>query len=264
MTGLEEIYSWISWIEDPDDPRARERKEEILNEFERVIWPKISEFFGNNVRILDICSGTGIAGVSIANFISRRGKRVEVTLVDLREDALKKAFKWKEGEVEIRTEVKDVTKDSLGRGYDLALLYGSSMGHFSPKQALKLFSRISNALSDRGIFLLEEMDRFSFICLLRNYRDVLAEKNEEETILSIHVAYDPLEGIVTRALVSLEKMKALGKLKVHFWSLSDLIGLLLCFFKEVEAVKRKRGRWHWYLICKGPRRRLLPEDFEEI
>ena len=65
---LEKLYSLISWVEDPETPRGIERYRQIRGDMEQLInhnW--IKEFLKDRriVRVIDVCSGTGLAGTAL-------------------------------------------------------------------------------------------------------------------------------------------------------------------------------------------------------
>jgi len=93
---LEKLYSLISWVEDPETPQGIMRYRQIRGDMEQLInhnW--IKEFLKDRriVRVIDICSGTGLAGIGLSKVLVEKGFEVKLTLVDLRSSALEKARK---------------------------------------------------------------------------------------------------------------------------------------------------------------------------
>ena len=87
------------------------------------------------VKIVDICSGTGIGGYLFAKVIMERGYRVTLALVDMRSNALVKSREWISRELGVYPDVFAIDATSLHtlrRRYDLVIMWGSSTPHFSP------------------------------------------------------------------------------------------------------------------------------------
>ena len=79
------------------------------------------------VRVIDVCSGVGLAGIAFSKILRDRGFEVNLTLVDLRSRALEKArrFALKELGFEPKTTVLDITNPlNIFERYDVALLWG--------------------------------------------------------------------------------------------------------------------------------------------
>ncbi|WP_342765093.1 class I SAM-dependent methyltransferase [Thermococcus sp.] len=141
--SLEEFYRHFRWWMDPKNERALQRFKAIVQFFE-----------GQNVKasnILDLCAGTGIAGVAAAKALSAP----RLTLVESRAEDIVIAREWLEV-AGINPELRLVTGDvlelpSLVGEHDLALLWGHTMPHFDPFQAVKLFSGVASVLSEEGV-----------------------------------------------------------------------------------------------------------------
>jgi len=128
---LEKLYSLISWVEDPETPQGIERYRQIRGDMEQLInhnW--IKEFLKDRriVRVIDVCSGTGLAGIALSKVLVEKGFEVKLTLVDLRSSALEKARKHglRELGLEPSTLLADVTRPFELEKQDIALMWGST------------------------------------------------------------------------------------------------------------------------------------------
>ncbi len=256
---LERAYRLLRWRgDDPESEEGKRRYEELREDLSRYLKEELLEL-GKEVKILDLCSGSGIGGVALANFLHELGKKVNLTLMDLRKSVLENYRKWDPQEgISVRKIVGDIRKDIPKGPYDVISMFGLSMPHFSPREALVVFSRISKEMKERGIFLLEEHDRFYSFCIRGNYKDVIGERADPLT-LSVHTDYDVEEGVIIRNLINLESGEK-SQVRVHMWSIAELKAILSCFFKEV-SFKRKGFTPYGYIIARSPRRKLNPEDF---
>ncbi|WP_461862867.1 class I SAM-dependent methyltransferase, partial [Thermococcus sp.] len=152
--SLEELYRYINWRMDPEDERARERFSRITEFFE-----SIREQLPQGGRVLDLCAGTGIAGAALAKATNAK----LLTLLDARKEDLEKAGEWLRI-AEISPELRLVRGDareaaSLIGEHDIAVLWGYTMPHFDPFDAVKLFANAALTLSNDGIFMIEDGDR---------------------------------------------------------------------------------------------------------
>lgn len=115
-------------------------------------------------QILDLCGGMGIGGVALVKALQEKGYSPRLTLVDIREDAIKEAekFSMEEG-VTCRCIAGDALEaHSLGR-FDIVLLFGAPLPHFDAWMFPRLLASASEATKDNGILVIEEMDRVDFI-----------------------------------------------------------------------------------------------------
>ncbi len=145
----DELYSLGFWPEDPDTEDGRKRLERLNRMWNLVFdhpWLRERE----TKEVIDLCAGKGMGGISLA---INRGLN-KVTLLDVREEALRDAEKWgrREG-VKVITIVDDLTspkyiKEVKGK-FDLAIMVGSSHGHFSPWDLIKVLAYASSTLKKR-------------------------------------------------------------------------------------------------------------------
>jgi len=256
---LEKLYSIYRWVEDPFKEDGWRRYLEIIEVFRKVTahqW--LRDLIGGRevVKIIDFCSGTGIGGVALAKLVKDLGLGVEITLVDLRRDALEIARKFVEKElgVEARVIVADVRDRILFKEkHDIALLWGLSTSHFSPWDLLKLFSNAASSLADDGLFIFEEVDRVYSVFYRVCYKDFLVENSYgDSVVISIHLDKDPLNGYFERLMIDLgtgEKVRA----RTYFWDIAGSSTIAWVLFRDVDFIPVK-SKYSGVVLAKGPRR----------
>lgn len=264
---LEKVYKLVGWIEDPFTQAGRKRYENFIKLFDNLIeheW--ISQLLKKRkIKIADVCGGTGIGGVALAKVLSKYTS-IELYVIDLRQSALNiaKRFSKQELSVEAITIFHDVRKlYELGKKWDIILMTGYSMSHFSPWDGLKIFANFGHSITDDGIVLLDECDRIFHIFLRAGYKYVLPEKLDEESVtISLHKEYDPIKGEIKRVYVDLIN-KLTEEISIYFWSLSELLALLWTFFGDIDFIP-KQTRYYGFILARKPRRKLTPDDFEKV
>ncbi len=266
---MSKLYQLTRWPEDPRSEEGRKRYVEALDRFRSLLsheW--FSEILNRGkVRLVDICGGTGIGGVALSKVLLEAGAEVELTVVDLRVEALEKAklLSAEELGVEAITDLMDVRElHSLHRKFDLALLYGYSTPHFDPWEMAKLLASVSRSLDDRGLMVVEEQDRQYLIFYRREHRDWLVEDiGPERLLVSVHWGYDHLRGSFKRAILDLFTKEGPIALEVYFWNLAGLMAMSWLFFEDIDFLPYKRGTFNGLILAKGPRRKLEPEDIRK-
>ncbi|WP_324609463.1 class I SAM-dependent methyltransferase [Thermococcus piezophilus] len=155
----------------------------------------MEELLPEEPRVLDFCAGTGIAGAATA----KATNAPLLTVLDARNEDLKKARKWLEIagislELKLITGyVREVSK--LVGEHGLALLWGLTMPHFDPFDAVRIFANVTLSLNEDGIFVIKETDRVYGILYNIGYKDFLVEsKTEDHTIVSVHEGYNLKRG----------------------------------------------------------------------
>uniref|UniRef100_UPI00261748B8 class I SAM-dependent methyltransferase n=1 Tax=Thermococcus sp. TaxID=35749 RepID=UPI00261748B8 len=190
---LEELYRYINWRMDPRDKKARDRFNRIVGFFKSLTW------LPQGGRVLDLCAGTGIAGVALAKATDAR----LLTVLDARKEDLGLALEWVKT-AGISPELRTVQGDArelanLVGEHDVAVLWGYTMPHFDPFDAVRLFANVALVLSDDGVFMIEDMDRVYWILYRVGYRRFLIEgRNGNYTIASMHEGYDFERGTFRR------------------------------------------------------------------
>ncbi len=94
---MEKLYRLFPWIEDPFTAEGLKRYRDAVSEFEVIAkhkWLKELVDRRRELKIVDLCSGTGIGGIALAKVLMDLGVAVSLTLIDLRRDALSKAMEF--------------------------------------------------------------------------------------------------------------------------------------------------------------------------
>ncbi|AEC51718.1 hypothetical protein PNA2_0802 [Pyrococcus sp. NA2] len=233
--SLEELYRYLRWRMDPEDERAVERFHKIVQVFEKL---RDSNLISGS-RILDICAGTGIAGVALAKVLNAE----RLTVLDIRGADLDKVEKWMEI-AGIKVEVEKVVGDARKVGklvgeHDVAVLFGLTMPHFNAFDAVKLFAGVASILSEDGVFMLEETDRIYGIMYLIGYKDFLVEsKGEDYTLISVHEGYDPVKGVFKRTYYKLPGFEKVSEEEHRLWDLASQLALGSVFFKDYKLISK--------------------------
>jgi hypothetical protein len=187
---------------------------------------------------------------------------VELTCLDLREDALKKAEEFSKLELGFNalTLKMDILKlYELNKTYDVCLMYGLSAPHFNPFQMCILLASVSKILTDDGILILDEADRIYGIFFLRGYQLVLPEISEEKIVISLHKSYDWITGTFKRLIVSLLS-KDVAEIDLYFWNLAELMAMAWLIFNDVDFISEERRPYEGFIIAHKPRRNINVND----
>ncbi len=226
--SLEEFYRHFRWWMEPEDERAVKR------------FRAIERFFQGQRKassVLDLCAGTGIAGVAAAKALSAS----KLTLVEVRADDLTKSHEWVEI-AGISPEVKTVAGDVLELPFlvgehDVALLWGHSMPHFDPFQAVKLFAGVALVLSDGGRFFVEETDRIHGFFYRSTYRRFRVEAHDEgSSIISLYEGYDVKRGMEKRGYYRVPGFEKVTRKELRPWDLASQLAIGGIFFKKTELI----------------------------
>ncbi|MEM1523580.1 MAG: class I SAM-dependent methyltransferase [Thermofilaceae archaeon] len=262
---LENLYRLLPWVEDPSTAEGFKRYRNTLPEFEALVkheWFK--ELLGKRreLKIVDLCSGTGIGGVALAKALLDLGAAVSLTLIDLRRDALEKAVNFCLKELGFKPEVlaRDVLEPlELEAEQDVALVWGSTTPHFNPWNWIRVLSNASRLLASDGLFLYDEYDRIHAIFYLTGYKDLLPERVEKgRLIVSAHKDKDFKSGYITRLVLNLASGEN-EEMKVYFWDLASSAAFTWLFFSDVDFIPARRP-FSGIIIAKNPRRALNPEN----
>ncbi len=262
---LSKLYNLLGWPGDPYTREGRARYEDTLKEAAKILnheWLSAIVGSRDSIKIIDVCGGSGIAGAAFAKVLKERGVKPEVTVIDLREEALSVARKFIEEETGAKPETLalDVTRmHDTGLNADLAVLWGLTTPHFSPWDLMKVVSGIASNLVADGVLVVEETDRHAGIFLANRYQHVMPELvSEGKVTVSVHEGRDPITGYVSRVLVDLTSGETV-RLKVYFWDIASAATITWAFFKDVDFIPGKSGR-HGYIIAKWPREALKPGE----
>ncbi|BES82190.1 class I SAM-dependent methyltransferase [Pyrodictium abyssi] len=218
------------------------------------------------VRVVDVCSGVGIAGYAFSKVLIEKGYRVELTLVDVRQDVLLKAREWISGELAVKPTIHIVDAKVLHKvndEYDLALMWGSSSPHFDPWSMNTLLASVSHVLSPRGLLVMQEADRFRMF-LTRGCADIMFVEDEcsARMVLDVFKGYDPVRGTCRRRVIDLRNPSRTAVINLYYWSVARLAALSWIFFEDVDVIKQPSGNPLKHLILAyKPRRALSPRQF---
>lgn len=262
---LERFYSIYPWVEDPFSEEGRRRFESVRAVMARLLqhpWVRDVVVLRDAVRVLDVCGGTGIAGVAMAKELARRGKSVELTVVDLRGSALKKAREFSMHELGwgARTLLLDARElHRSGVEADIALLWGLTTSHFSPWDLLRVYAGLAHVLTEYGVAVVEEADRHFTIFMRMGYRWVLPEHaSGKRVVLTVHSRHDPLTGYTYRVALDLLRGEAVEH-RVYFWDIAGSAALAWVFFQDIDFVEGD-SPYRGYVVARGPRRSVSPGD----
>jgi ubiquinone/menaquinone biosynthesis C-methylase UbiE len=264
---IEEMYRLYPWPEDPSRDEGKRRYYEALNKFKVAVkheWMNKLINSKKHLKIIELCSGTGIGGIALSKILIENGKSVELKMLDARREALEKAldFSLKELGFKAQIQVADILKpDYLEGKYDIALMYGFSSSHFNPWEMIKILSSIQEIIVEDGILLMEERDRIQGV-FLRGYQQILPEYSENKTVLTIHKDYNALKGEFYRIIFDLKSGER-SEMKVYFWGLAELMSMVWIFFKDVDFIPYQYGNYRGIIIAYKPRGKLTHLDFSE-
>ncbi|BES81048.1 methyltransferase domain-containing protein [Pyrodictium abyssi] len=153
-----------------------------------------------SVAVLDVTAGSGIAGAAFAAALARLGARVRLTATDLRRDVLEKVHGWLrlagvEDRVEAETVVADAARlpEKLGCCFDLAVIWGSSLPHFSPWRLLLALASLRELQPRHGVLLVEQRDLLPRLLFNNLYARINVEyaKEDGRGVVGVHAGYDP-------------------------------------------------------------------------
>jgi ubiquinone/menaquinone biosynthesis C-methylase UbiE len=263
---LESLYKNFPWPEDPYSPEGRGRHESAVKYFRELLGHKFFEDIvkKEELRVLDVCGGTGIGGVALAKTLSERGVKVHLTVLDLREAALRLAEKFSSEELGVPAKTRKTDArlvHTLGERFDVALLYGFTTPHFDDFSLVQLLASVASSLDPCGVFLVEEGDRFYSLTILGMYKDIYYEGDENKGVISLQVGYDPLRGVVKRLYFNPFTGER-AVLEMRYWNLSTPLALAWVFFEEVDFFKYTGRNDRGIIVAKKPRSKLKPEELK--
>lgn len=257
--SLEEFYRYFRWWMEPSDPRAVERFRSIVRFFESLELSVES--------VLDVGAGTGIAGVAAAKAFSAS----RVTLVDKREEDMMKATEWM-AVGGVSPSIMMVTGDVLdlphlvGR-HEVALLWGHSMPHFDPFEAVRLFSGVAAVLKEDGVFFIEETDRIKRFFYESSPKSFFVEKGKEERLVSLHEGYSVRRGMERRGYYRLPGFEKVVDMELRPWDLASQLALGRIFFRRAELITPEEHGLAGVsnvIILRGPKGNIAREVYSEF
>jgi SAM-dependent methyltransferase len=267
QSELEKLYELFPWIEDPETPEGYERFKRTISDMEHLAthpWIQGVLGFKRTVKILDVCSGTGIGGVAFAKVLKTRGVDFELTMIDLRLSALEKAKKFSMRELSVEPEiiVADVTEPiNLSEKFDSALLWGSTTPHFNPWTWIRVLSNVSSILVDDGVFIYDEADRVRSIIMTR-FNEINPELVEEDkVVITVHGGRDARTGNLKSILLDLASDKRVVY-STYLWDIASSAAFTWVFFEDVDFVPL-RSQYSGVVIAYKPRRTIEPRTLHK-
>lgn len=265
MEILESFYEVFPW---PEDPRSLEGRHyvELTREFmgKLLQHPWIDAWRKRGaVRILEICSGAGFGGITLAQLLNERGVKTELLLTDLRPSVLRKAEEW--GGTVLREKFRTLAIDArnvheLGEKFDLILLYGLSTPHFDPWELIQILASVTAVLDDDGVFVVDETDRRYRIFVQLGYKWALAEGGEDKPTVSFHTGYNLYRGTCQRVYAKLTSGPQPVTMELFMWGLAEVAALMWVFFGEVDLLPLRDVRH--FLLATHPRKAISPDDLK--
>lgn len=228
--SLEGLYSFARSYMEPGNEGARERFRSLVRFFRGIEPPE-------SPRVLDLCSGTGIVGAAASKAMGAR----LLTVLDIRADDPKRVNEWLEM-AGIRPEVRVIIGDvrdvgELAGEHDVALLFGNTMIHFDPFDAVRIFAGVALSLSDDGVFLIEDTDRVYGILYRTGYKEFFVEyRGEDYSVASVHEGYDVRRGTFRRTYYRLPGFEKVGTFDFHHWDLATQLAVGRIFFREARLL----------------------------
>lgn len=258
---MEKCYRLLPWAEDPSTTEGLRRYKDAVSKFEVVVkhrWFKELADKRKELRVIDLCSGTGIGGVTLVKVLAGLGIRVSLTLIDLRRDALSKAVEFCSRELGFKPEVlvRDVLEElELKREFDVSLIWGNTTPHFSPWDWIRVLANVSRLLVDDGLLIYDEIDRVHTIYYMVGYKDLLPELIERDrVVLTIHKGKDFRLGYITRLVLDIVTKES-AEMKMYLWDIASSAAFTWMFFRDVDLIPIERP-YSGVVIAKSPRRVL--------
>jgi len=260
---MERFYKVYPWSEDPES--AKRRIKNGLDLFRKAVE---HEWFSHlvkrrKVKVLDLMGGTGIGAIALALALKEMGVESEISIVDLRESALRMAEKYAEEYLGITVETVVAPAEdfagTLSCPKDIILIYGYSLPHLDPYRFVRASANMAACLDYNGVVMIHEIDRIYNIFYLIGYKDVLVEKaSEDNLIVSYHSGYDNRLGMFKRLLVNQDTgERIIGFMR--FWDIAGLAGILWSFFEDVDFLPFDRPSVG-FLMATRPRK-IRPEEY---
>jgi len=162
----------------------------------------------------------------------------------------------------VRTRVLDARRAyEVREVFDIALIYGVSISHFSPWDFTFILAFLSEVLQDRGVVIVDQVDVRRRILMRLGYKELAVEHAEEDrVVLSLDAGYDIIKGTTKRLYLDLLRGKRLI-VDLCYWGLAEIATLMWLFFRDVDFIKIEGERY--FILAKEPRRRITVEELEK-
>ncbi|MGC9148190.1 MAG: class I SAM-dependent methyltransferase [Sulfolobales archaeon] len=262
---LEKFYHLFPWREDPDTPSGYKRYQEVVEDMKFLVnhpWIQKILQMKKEIEIIDLCSGVGFGGAALSKLLKERGYSVNLTLLDLRLNALEKGkrFITKELGLEPEVIVADLTKKlNISKKYDIALIWGLSTPHFNPWEWIKVLINVRRLLSNDGVLAYEEADRVEHIFIRMGYQRIMPQIAEENRlVLSIHSERNYKTGDVYKLVIDLLKGDRV-RIKFYYWDIASSATFAWIFFDDVDFISTKYP-YQGIMIASKPRDSINLEE----
>lgn len=257
----------MGYLYEAHNPYTSIGKYRYLNAIERfkklINHEWFKELLGKRrqVKVIDLCGGSGIGGIALCKVLQELNYDTELTVLDIRKDALEicKKFAKEELNINVNTVLKDVREYlKFDYRFDLVLIYGASTIYFSPWEWVKILLNISENITNDGLFINDDVDRMYTIIYQYGYKNVLIEHtSRDKLVISIHEKYDFKTGIFKRIFYNMLKSEIIGSFNLFFWSIADLSTYTWLFFKDIDVVIQDLTKpWQVFIIAREPRRKF--------
>jgi hypothetical protein len=209
-----DLLFWYEFAKvfDVTTPEGKARLETLRRRIGQTLQ-KLDIQISKGDKVLILMSGTCPEGIVLA--MDYGAKPV---CVDVREDALKKGAEFAKSlgaELEIITcDLTEIPSCKLGKGYSLAMIWGSSLPHISIWDFDSIAIRLNKILNPGGWLIIEQTDLV--FGMYKRYRDVVLE-SADIPVLSIHSTFSPEDGYFERMLWRLDTNERLFT-KMYVWS----------------------------------------------
>ncbi len=233
MEDMKKFYSLFPWPEDLEGA-GRERYSRAIGYFKEVV--KHPFFSKGSFKVLDLMGGVGIGGVALCKVLKEAGKEVQLTILDLRGDALSKAqdFALEElGQAPELIEGDAFLAHELVDRADVVLVYGLTMPHFDPWRTILLLNSIREIAKPEGAVLIHHLDQVYWEGYLHPSGEVYPFFFDGDLTLSLFRGYDTKRGSMRRVVVS-PKTGEVVEYGVYQWNISLMAALVWAFFEDVE------------------------------
>ncbi len=249
-----------------------------------LVQSRLSKLVGgrNAVSVLDVAGGTGIAGAALASVLAGMGKSVKLVVADARSGDLELAREWLrlagvENKIGFETVVADATRlvERVEGCFDIALLWGSSIPHFSPWSLALIIAGIRDLQHESSALLIDQRDLLPQILFTNTYEHLhlTSPVNEEtgEGLLAVHNGYDQLRGMVQKAYYKLPGLAFVGTAPTRLWDVPSIAATTWLFYQEVHIEAYKWRRELKVIVAQKPRKNApsnkelwstLPEQLE--
>jgi SAM-dependent methyltransferase len=247
------LYELYFWPDDPSSERGQKYLQETFYYFQKLIDSSIisSNFLDKDEwNVLEICAGSGYGSLVFASLFPN--KKVNVLVTDTRdlfmENARLSAILGINN-VNFR-QIEAMQISDFNKKFDVIIMYGLSTPHFPPKESIQLYSKVKEALSVDGFFILQEMDRRKALFLDGKYYKKAYAEGHNERLVSEEIGYNVDDGTVQREYYSEKDPSSRVSSKSFFWSVAETDALLSLYWDKVDKVPL--GGDKYFLISSEP------------